>query len=1050
MDAYGLSEIQLDRLSFDLPGGWKPSSVEALQSPPHEHDWAPSFSVVDAGVDLVVTRIGDGAIPNSDLSFQTTIELLEDRFFGAEEPVKGQIEFYGEDGDPLELTVNGITGAVFPFELADGELKRFVTSGTGEVKTGWAHVHSDQVINAASSFGLRNSSGDVLTDVGVGVGRLGAEFTIFADSMGDSRTAVAVTNGDTEVMDIEFELNDTSGNQVAVRQRTVVPRGHLGIFLDELFEGVVGIDEFEGSVVIRSLEGPQLVATESIGQAPRLNHDSAANPKTSTAGDSVTPSTVGQELAPPRSLSVQREGQDHLVLSWELPQPPDGGGGPGEFIDETEPNDFDDPDTLEIGQTARGTIDPDFDEDVWRFEGTAGLNIVIDVEAESLDSVLDSVLVLFLDRDLDEDGFPDQIGFNDDFGESLDSRLEVTLPETSAYLIQILDAFDEGAPSFFYEMSLSLATQASSGGDLGPTTAGPTLQGFNIYRSVAPASPQVDPADRIENVGPEMTRFRDDEVQESTTYRYLVTAAYDQGGSPPSNQVEITIPGSREAGPPFAALTLRATGNLLTSLPAVPPPPADSQRRKLAFPHVGDGVFGGLRVVTTAIIFNNTPNPASGMISFFNSDTTPMEVTIEKRTASTFEFALDPGGVSRMVTSGTGQGVGWARVTMDQPLSGSGIFQILEVEPGVASAGGTFTQGTGVLEGSPSGGLSVELRLLDKQPFTEVGDDADQFFFLPPGLISSPSSARTVTVKAEFTSVSTSLDHDKRIVRKTTQEIAFVAADPAKANLEAISPLFVQPRQALTLFGTNLGQDSKVVFSNQDGIQTEAPVFQIEGSNLAIVPSGAADGEIRVDNGFGLGNAYEVKVLFGPTFETRQVVGEGLPGIQGDTALGIQFAFRQPALQVLLTEHTVEMYGVSADFSTLQPEAVVGSGSIEESGTSFDLVVESAEPSSAILQVLQSSSRLIARIQVLEIPDSDGSVIGLAFIYEPEEREEEAVILDQFSTLTWIFKLNSFPFLILEGQSTITSFATMLSTPIDERGNMSQLSVVQSSSLDIE
>lgn len=73
-----------------------------------------------------------------------------------------------------------------------------------------------------------------------------------------------------------------------------------------------------------------------------------------------------------------------LVLNWELPDPPDG-GSPGAFVDESEPNEFDDPDPLEIGQTARGTIDPEFDGDVWRFEGMAGQAIVINVEAEARD-----------------------------------------------------------------------------------------------------------------------------------------------------------------------------------------------------------------------------------------------------------------------------------------------------------------------------------------------------------------------------------------------------------------------------------------------------------------------------------------------------------------------------------------------------------------------------------------------------------------------------------------------------------------------------------------
>ena len=269
---------------------------------------------------------------------------------------------------------------------------------------------------------------------------------------------MAVANpSETEALTLEFELNRSDGTTVASRERTLAPLGHLAIFLFELFEGVEGIAEFEGSMVIRSPAGPQPALTDSIEPPARTNQDSTANAKAVTAGNPVTPNTGGQALPPPRNLSVLLDDQNRLVLSWELPEPPPGGGGSEEFGDETEPNDFDNPDTLEIGQTARGTIDPDFDEDVWRFEGTAGQNIVIDVEAESLDSVL----VLFLDQDLDEDGFPDEIGFNDDFGESFDSRLELTLPETSGYLIQIFDAFDEGDPDFFYEMSLSLATNAS-------------------------------------------------------------------------------------------------------------------------------------------------------------------------------------------------------------------------------------------------------------------------------------------------------------------------------------------------------------------------------------------------------------------------------------------------------------------------------------------------------------------------------------------------------------------------------------------------------------
>ena len=673
IEAYGVAETQLERISLRLPGGWKPTSLASLDSPSHDHPTPASFSVIDSGVDLVLAHFGDGAIDGTDLFLQTTIELLEDTFFERPEPVRGRIEFYDDGGNPQDIRLNGITASVFPFELSNGQLQRFISSGTGVVKSGWAHIHADQPIHATSSFGLRNSAGDVLTDVGVAVAKLGQEFTVFADSIGSSRTAVAVANPhDGESLSLDFELHSAEGRLLAVEPRQLGPRGHFASFLSEIFVGFAGIEEFEGSVVIRSVAGSQLAATEATVGPPRANDSTDPH----RAGDPVTTGTAGQGLPPPQNLSIQREGQDRLVLNWELPEPPDVGGGSEEFVDETEPNDdFDNPDALEIGQTARGAINPDLDVDVWRFEGTAGQDIVIDVEAESKGSFLDSVLVLSVDRDLDEDGFPDEIGFNDDFGDSFDSRLEVSLPETGGYLIEIFDAFEEGDPDFFYEMGISLASNGASLSNLGPTTAGATLQGFNIYRSVTPASPRVDPADRIANLGAEVTMFTDGGVQPSTTYRYVVTATYDQGESPPSNQVEITTLGPTQAGPSFSALTLRSTGDKLTSLPAVLPPPPDSPVTKMIFPQVGDGVFGGLEIRTTFILINNTASAASGTIDLFNSDSTPMTVTMGNQTASSFAFQVASRGVVRMVTSGTGQGVGWAGVTMDQHLSGSAIFQ---------------------------------------------------------------------------------------------------------------------------------------------------------------------------------------------------------------------------------------------------------------------------------------------------------------------------------------------------------------------------------------
>ena len=194
---YGLSKTQLERLSLQLPGGWPHSSYDNLESPPHDHPWPDSFSVPEAGLALIFPHIGDGLVQDTDLSFQTTIQLVDSSTISGGS--SGRIEFYDDEGNPLVVTVESVTDSIIPFDLANGESKRFTTSGTGVLKTGWAHVHSDQPIGGASSFGIRDPAGSLLTDVGVAPSSPGTEFTIFADSIGESQTGVAASNpSDTE------------------------------------------------------------------------------------------------------------------------------------------------------------------------------------------------------------------------------------------------------------------------------------------------------------------------------------------------------------------------------------------------------------------------------------------------------------------------------------------------------------------------------------------------------------------------------------------------------------------------------------------------------------------------------------------------------------------------------------------------------------------------------------------------------------------------------------------------------------------------------------
>ena len=954
-----------------------------MESPPHQHDLPPSYSVVETGVSLVFAQMGDGPIAGTDQRLQTTIELLEDDFFDSEAAVTGTIEFYDDNGNPLELTLNGATGSTFPFQLSEAELARFTTAGTGEIKTGWVHVHSDQPISGSLSFGIRDSQGNVLTDVGVPASILGGEFTIFADSIGSSRTGVAAANpSEDQAVDLVFTLNRSDGTQVAVEERTLVPRGHLAIFLDELFSTVQGIDEFEGSVVIRS------------GGAAQL-------------------SSVAAQTAP----------------------------------------------------------------------------------------------------------------------------------------------------------------------------------GFS-----------------------------------------------------------------------FAAVTLRSTGSLLTSLPALLPPPADSQQTKLVIPHVGDGVFGGLRVVTSVILFNNTPNPASGTVEFFKSDTSPLQVTIDGETNSFFSFALNSRGVLRLETSGTGDGVGWAQVTMDQPLGGSGIFQLLETgaasavaetltpagallaevggaatplfkrfrlivssldpfntglavamprispsdELGVEvnlnlslrdregnfaafgsiklprgghkslflteifnptdfpdldiqefdgslsfssgewmaplalrSAGamltstptlrtrlnqfrpvstldvaqnlagsspairwllhqndndfaleevrisapdlglntdglgegsrlafgylalgtntrtlevlvrelgsvefdtvitrsdGIFVQAQGRMEGTPDGGLTVELTLLGKEPFTEVADDGDLEFFSPSGLIQAPASPGPVTITTDFTSVSTDPNGGASIVRRTTQEIEFVEPDAQKANLEAIAPQFPQPGRSLQLGGTNLGDTPMVLFPMAGGETVSVPAGRDEEDVLIVgVPAGMVDGAIRVDNGQGPGNPHRAKLLFSPRSQLGLIETEEealQPQTPSDPPLF--FRFEQDPAQFVLESFSVELYDVDISLAGLPVDSLVGSGVMTQGfdQEAFDLKVIEAEADRAVLVAVSplDPTQLSGQtMTVQKVRDGEGATLGLVFAYLPDTPAVEPEMLEPPDTFELKFDFSEFPIQLPSSGAEVLAAVSMRS-----------------------
>lgn len=261
-DAYGISEAQLEKLSLEMPGGWPVNWSSLAPHSKHEHPLPPKFSVVNTGTGMIFAHIGDGAVPGTDRFLQTTFVLVND----SNQDATGTIELYDNDGAPLAATIDGVTGSTFPFTLKKGETKQFVTSGNGGIKSGWAHIHSDQPIVGSCSFGIRNPVGDVFTDVGVAESTRGTEFTLFADSIGAANTGLAAVNpSEADSITLQFELLRADGSSVSIVQRILAPRAHIALFLNELFPNVANINEFEGSIRITSTKEFSGITLRALG-----------------------------------------------------------------------------------------------------------------------------------------------------------------------------------------------------------------------------------------------------------------------------------------------------------------------------------------------------------------------------------------------------------------------------------------------------------------------------------------------------------------------------------------------------------------------------------------------------------------------------------------------------------------------------------------------------------------------------------------------------------------------------------------------------------------
>lgn len=119
-------------------------------------------------------------------------------------------------------------------------------------------------------------------------------------------------------------------------------------------------------------------------------------------------------------------------------------------VAEKEPNDgFRQAQAVPVPGAVDGVIERPRDVDVFRIEGRAGQRLQLEVLAARYGSALDSILTVY-----DAEGR--EVASNDDIKDSVDSRVEVTLPRDGTYYACIIDAHDQGGPEHVYRLVIRL------------------------------------------------------------------------------------------------------------------------------------------------------------------------------------------------------------------------------------------------------------------------------------------------------------------------------------------------------------------------------------------------------------------------------------------------------------------------------------------------------------------------------------------------------------------------------------------------------------------
>ena len=200
---------------------------------------------------LFFSQFGNGG------GFDSSIFLLNP---SETEDATGQLAFFDDEGNQLELSLNGETAASsVPFGISPGGGAVFTTDGQGEVIVGSARAKlTGGVVGGVLRFFIPSAG---LAGVGASPPVGDAIIPVRRSLANDLSTGVAVASTGDPVT-LNCVLRDAEGNPVpnGSGQVSLVANGHLSRFIQELFPDA-DTSQFNGVLTLKAQDGEEFSAT---------------------------------------------------------------------------------------------------------------------------------------------------------------------------------------------------------------------------------------------------------------------------------------------------------------------------------------------------------------------------------------------------------------------------------------------------------------------------------------------------------------------------------------------------------------------------------------------------------------------------------------------------------------------------------------------------------------------------------------------------------------------------------------------------------------------